>query len=676
MGVHVARHARTSAPLSSLLLLALVSIHLSFVGVVFGASPPSEADGLLKFRDSMNKTSALSGWSASLKICADDVANWKGVLCLKGIVWGLKLENLGLAGSPNLEALDSLPNLRTISLMNNNLEGPLPSIKKLRVLKSLYLTNNRFSGSIPDDAFSGMNSLKKIYLGNNGLTGKIPSSLSTLPNLSDLRLQGNQFQGGIPEFLQSQRDIKIINLSNNELEGPIPESLQKMDPSSFTGNKNLCGPPLGECKASNDASSGDEGSGDKDGSIAASASTGSEKQVSVLKIALIVLVVGILLGIIAALLILFYWKKRNSRVERDSSALEDTNTMPTTYVAEKKAPVVVETEGTKKRGEYGKLSFVRDDIERFDLQDMLTSAAEVLGSGTFGASYKTVISSGRNLVVKRYKQMNNVGREFFIEHMRRIGRLQHPNLLSLVAFYYRKEEKLLVTEFAEKTSLASLIHGNHTQGLDWQTRLKIIKGVVKGLAYLHKELPSIVLPHGHLKSSNVLLDNSFEPLLSDYALRPVINPDQAHLLLVAYKSPEYAKTGKITKKADIWSLGILILELLTGKFPENYLTPGYDSKTSISTWVNEMVKEKRTSEVFDEDMGGAKNSKSEMINLLKIGLSCCEEDVDSRMELKDVVEKIEQLKEGDHDDDQEHLSEGYAFSSIGTEDEYSFSRNG
>ncbi|TXG69619.1 hypothetical protein EZV62_004554 [Acer yangbiense] len=82
----LARHARTSAPLSSLLLLALVSIHLSFVGVVFGASPPSEADGLLKFRDSMNKTSALSGWSASLKICADDVANWNGVLCLKGII--------------------------------------------------------------------------------------------------------------------------------------------------------------------------------------------------------------------------------------------------------------------------------------------------------------------------------------------------------------------------------------------------------------------------------------------------------------------------------------------------------------------------------------------------------------------------------------------------------------
>lgn len=180
--------------------------------------------------------------------------------------------------------------------------------------------------------------------------------------------------------------------------------------------------------------------------------------------------------------------------------------------------------------------------------------------------------------------------------------------------------------------------------------MKIVKGIVRGLAYLYKELP-ITIPHGHLKSSNVLLDDCYEPLLSDYTLRPVINQDHAHSIMIAYKSPEYVLHGKASTKTDIWSLGILILEILTGRFPENYLTPGYDRKADLATWVNNMVKEKRTNEVFDKDMMGTKDSKGEMINLLKIGLSCCEEDVERRLDIKEVVEKVEGIKEGDLDEE-------------------------
>lgn len=101
--------------------------------------------------------------------------------------------------------------------------------------------------------------------------------------------------------------------------------------------------------------------------------------------------------------------------------------------------------------------------------------------------------------------------------------------------------------------------------LDWPSRLKIIKGVTRGLAYLYKELPTLTLPHGHLKSSNVLLDYKFEPLVADYALVPVINKDHAKQFMVAYKSPEYMQNERLTRKTDVWSLGILILELLTGR---------------------------------------------------------------------------------------------------------------
>lgn len=105
-----------------------------------------------------------------------------------------------------------------------------------------------------------------------------------------------------------------------------------------------------------------------------------------------------------------------------------------------------------------KLSFLREETHHFDLTDLLKASAEILGSGCFGSSYKAALTTGTVMVVKRFRQMNNVGKEEFQEHMRRLGRLTHPNLLPLVAYYYRKEEKLIVTEFVSKGSLAVHLH--------------------------------------------------------------------------------------------------------------------------------------------------------------------------------------------------------------------------
>ncbi|GKU87551.1 hypothetical protein SLEP1_g1938 [Rubroshorea leprosula] len=225
-----------------------------------------------------------------------------------------------------------------------------------------------------------------------------------------------------------------------------------------------------------------------------------------------------------------------------------------------------------------KLHFGRNGRESFELPDLLRASAEVLGSGGFGSSYKTLLLGGHAIVVKRLQRMNIVGKEEFREHMRRLGQLSHPNLLLLVPFKHKKEEKLLVSDYAQNGSLASHRHGRRTPekpGLDWPTRLRIIKGVARGLAYLYQELPkTLALPHGHLKSSNVVLDGEFEPLLTDYALVPVVNRDHAQQFMVAFKSPEFTQYDRTTRKTDVWSLGILILELLTGKFPANYLIQG------------------------------------------------------------------------------------------------------
>lgn len=188
-------------------------------------------------------------------------------------------------------------------------------------------------------------------------------------------------------------------------------------------------------------------------------------------------------------------------------------------------------------------------------------------------------------------------------------------------------------------------------GISWPVRLKIVKGVARGLAYLYRELSQLGVPHGHLKSSNVLLDDTFEPLLCDYSLSPLINKEHAEQVMVAYKSPEFTLNNSTTKKTDVWCLGILILEILTGKFPANYLKHGKGASDDLATWVSSVVKGEWNGEaVFDTEMGGTRNAQGEMLKLLKIGMWCCEWNEDKRWTLREAVEKIEELKERDSDD--------------------------
>lgn len=143
--------------------------------------------------------------------------------------------------------------------------------------------------------------------------------------------------------------------------------------------------------------------------------------------------------------------------------------------------------------------------------------------------------------------------------------------------------------------------------------------------------------------------------------------------MVAYKSPE---NDRVTRKTDVWSLGILILELLTGRFPANYLKQGRGPSADLATWVNSVVREEWTGEVFDKDMMNARNGEGQMLRLLKIGMSCCEWNVEKRWDLNEAVERIEELKERDVSDDySSYASEGDVYSSRAmTDEDFSFSK--
>ena len=178
-----------------------------------------------------------------------------------------------------------------------------------------------------------------------------------------------------------------------------------------------------------------------------------------------ILIVVLIVAVLVAAFIIACSNRRNSRIDLTSTMNIDHhhyNSLTTSHVNNQplqKLEAEANANQAKRAGTTeGKLTFLRDDRHRFDLHDLLRASAEILGSGTFGASYKATIQCD-SMVVKRYKQMNSLGREEFHEHMRRLGRLVHPNLLPLVAYYYRKEEKLLVYDFVDNGSLAFHLHG-------------------------------------------------------------------------------------------------------------------------------------------------------------------------------------------------------------------------
>ncbi|KAK6152102.1 hypothetical protein DH2020_014737 [Rehmannia glutinosa] len=576
----------TMAKKRTILSIRFSPIFLIFVALfhfVIVASSESEAEILIKFKESLKNNGALSNWDSSKPPCN----GWHGIKCERGLVWGLKLENMGLSGVIDVETLAKLQELRTISFMHNNFDGSLPNFARLGALKSIYLSYNKFSGEISPGTFDGMFSLKKLHLANNAFSGRIPTTLATLPKLVELMLENNEFEGEIPQFHQDR--LRELNVSNNELVGQIPQTLSHLNASSF--------------------------------SVAAA-----------------------LAALLAVIIILR--RRRQKRSQQPSSTAasgQPKNTAAGSDLDRMERGQVAAVNGSlspdmSKQGV--RLTFLREGGERFDMPDLLKASAEVLGSGAFGSTYKAALNSGKVMVVKRFRQMNSVSREEFNEHMRRLGRLNHQNVLPILAFYYRKEEKLLVAEYVENVSLAVQLHGNKSRGLpspDWPTRLNIVKGVAKGLQYLYNELPSLTAPHGHLKSSNVLLDASFKPLLADYGLVPVVNQEHAQQNMISYKSPEYKTNRRITKKTDVWSLGILILEILTGKFPSTLLHQGGEAgagDVDLATWVENVVRDDSGGVVFDKDMAGTSHAQGEMVKLLKLGLSFCQADVDRRRTLR------------------------------------------
>ncbi|KAL5147820.1 Pollen receptor-like kinase 6 [Glycine soja] len=179
--------------------------------------------------------------------------------------------------------------------------------------------------------------------------------------------------------------------------------------------------------------------------------------------------------------------------------------------------------------------------------------------------------------------------------------------------------------------------------LHWPARLKIVRGIAQGMHYLYTVLGSSDLPHEYLKSINVLLGPDNEPMLVDYGFSHMVNPSTIAQTLFAYKAPDVAQQGQVSRNCVVYCLGVVIIEILIGRFPSQYLSNGKGG-ADVVQWVETAISEGRESEVLDPEIAGSRNWLGEMEQLLHIGATCTESNPQRRLDMAEAVRRIMEIK--------------------------------
>ncbi|GLJ16827.1 hypothetical protein SUGI_0289930 [Cryptomeria japonica] len=270
----------------------------------------------------------------------------------------------------------------------------------------------------------------------------------------------------------------------------------------------------------------------------------------------------------------------------------------------------------------------------------------VLGEGGFGCVYKGYLEGGKVVAVKQLKIGGGQGEREFRAEVEIISRVHHRHLVSLVGYCIADSQRLLVYEYVPNGTLEYHLHGRGRPVMDWPTRLRIAIGAARGIAYLHEDChPRII--HRDIKSANILLDDRFEAQVSDFGLAKLALDAHTHVTTrvmgtFGYMAPEYASSGKLTQRSDVFSFGVVLLELVTGRKPVDTSQPLGDE--SLVEWARPLLSHALEEGNFEAlvDPRLEKNfDRGEMFRMIEAAAACVRHSAQRRPQMGQVVRALE-----------------------------------